>query len=210
MTQTKKLVYKVHTCRGFTLIELLVSISIFTLLTGLILVNHGRFTSAILLENLAYDVGLSIREAQVFGLSVKEFEVGSGEFQTGYGVHFSKDTPRSYIIFADRNSDERYNDTPVCGEPLSECIEIFTIQRGNFIADFCGTLPDGTEKCDSSGLKYMDIMFVRPDPDAIIKSDLPGDTYFDATITIQSPKGAQRDIVTRVTGQISIPQGTSN
>ena len=100
-----------HSNKGFTLIELLVSVAIFTFLTGLILVNHGRFTSAILLENLAYDVGLSIREAQIFGLSVKEFEPGSGQFQQGYGVHFDASTPAQYIIFADRRPSPVFHQT---------------------------------------------------------------------------------------------------
>src|SRR3989344_9303934 len=53
--------------RGFTLIELLVVTGILVLISGLVLANNTRFGGAILLKNLAYDVGLSIREVQVYG-----------------------------------------------------------------------------------------------------------------------------------------------
>ncbi len=47
------------------------------------LANHERFNSSILLDSLAYDIALSIREAQVYGLSVRGI---NADFQVGYGV----------------------------------------------------------------------------------------------------------------------------
>ena len=193
-----------HSNKGFTLVELMVSVGIFTFLTLIVLVNHSRFSGAILLENLAYDIALSIRQAQIFGLSVREFEPGSGEFQPGYGVHFDRTTPTQYIIFADRNLNFRYDDAIACGVTGSECIEEFTIQQGNSISRFCGTLPSSVVEC-SPALSFISAVFIRPDPDAIITSSNPG-FYSDATITIRSPHGVLRDVIVRVTGQISIPQ----
>lgn len=202
--------YKKQTICGFTIIELIVTVSIFSLLTTLILVNHSKFSGAILLENLAYDVALSVREAQVFGLSVKEFEVGSGQFQQGYGVHFDTSTLpiTEYVLFADRNQgifppNGKY-DPASCGGSEPECIEIFTIQKGNIIKEFCATTAGGVEKCSPSDIDYLDIMFVRPNPDAIIQTNLL-ESYASARIIIKEPKGREREVEVFITGQISIP-----
>ena len=48
---------------GFTLVELLVTITIFVILTGVVLVNSNSFDNSVLLNNFAYDVALTIKEA---------------------------------------------------------------------------------------------------------------------------------------------------
>jgi hypothetical protein len=50
----------------------------------------------------------------------------------------------------------------------------------------------------------LDVIFERPNPDAIIKTSLVSDLYNSAVITITSPNGAKWDITTITTGQISI------
>src|SRR3989344_4615422 len=50
--------------RGFTLVELMVVTGILVVITSLILANNTRFGGAVLLENLAYDIALSMRKAQ--------------------------------------------------------------------------------------------------------------------------------------------------
>ena len=84
--------------RAFSLIELLVAVSIFVVISTVILANHSRFNSSVLLGALAYDLALSVREAQVFGTSVREF---SSSFQVGYGVHFEIGSPQLFYFFAD-------------------------------------------------------------------------------------------------------------
>jgi len=184
---------------GFSLVELLVSVAIVTVITTVVLVKHSQFSGNILIENLAYDVALSIRQAQVFGLSVREFGVGSGTFDIGYGVHFDSGVNDSYILFADRNRNSVYDGS-------QEIVEVFTLRRGNTIAQLCGVLPNRTEKCSPGGIAYLDIVFERPDPDAIIKSDVAADTYTTARITVRSPRGVERNVVVIFTGQISVPQ----
>src|SRR3989344_1409035 len=60
-TQNSKLKTK-----GFTLIELLVVSAIVVMLATVILSSHGKFGGQVLLQNFAYDVALSIRQAQVY------------------------------------------------------------------------------------------------------------------------------------------------
>ena len=73
---------KIHTgflklrSRGFTLYELLISMAIIVLVAGIVIYNHKRFETDIEITNVAYRVALELRQAQVYGISVKQF---SGE-----------------------------------------------------------------------------------------------------------------------------------
>jgi hypothetical protein len=178
-------------------VELIAAVAVFLIITTIVLVKHSEFSGTLLVENLAYDIALSVRKAQVFGLSVREFEAGSSEFNVGYGIHFESSDNKSYIFFADRNRNEKYDDS-------SEIIETLILRKGNIISEFCGTLANGTEKCSPSDLSYLDIVFERPNPDAIIKGSIAGDIYASAKVTVRSPQGTEWNINTIITGQISV------
>lgn len=183
---------------GFTLIELLVSLAIIVLITSIVLVNHTRFSGSIFLGNLAYDIALSIREAQIYGLSVREFD---SSFDLGYGVHFDISQNSSFFIFADLNRNQRY-DSP------DDIVEQFTITRRNSISKLCATLPGvaGVEVCSDAGsnpVTVIDVAFNRPNPEAIIK-DGSGTTYKEAVIYIMSDEGDMRSVLVESTGQISV------
>lgn len=185
---------------GFTLIELLVSIAIITVITSVVLVNHNRFNGSIFLGNLSYDVALSVRQAQIYGLSVREF---GGSFNIGYGVHFDDATPTSFFIFADIDRNQRYN------VATDSIVETLTITRRNAISKFCAT-PFGinqTEKCTDSGtpISTLDIAFNRPDPEAVITDNF-GLSYASARIEVMSEEGETRNVVVEGTGQISVQQ----
>lgn len=183
--------------KGFSLVELVVSVAIFTIIMSVILVRHSQFSGTLAVENLAYDIALSIRKAQVFGLSVREFKEGGGSFNVGYGLHFDSNINDSYIFFVDANRNKKYDDS-------SEIIEVFALNKVNTISKFCAVISSGSEKCSNSEITYLDIIFERPNPDAIIKSNLVSDLYNSAVITIVSPNGDEWNIITITTGQISI------
>lgn len=184
--------------KGFTLIELLVSVAIITIITSIVLVNHNRFNGSIFLGNLAYDVALSVRQAQIFGLSVREF---NGTFDIGYGVHFDVTTPKSFFIFADIDRNQRYNSS------VDSVVDTLTITRGNSISKFCATAFGGSpvEKCSDSGspITTLDVSFNRPDPEAIIKDNI-GTSYSSARVEIMSSTGDTRNVIVEQTGQISV------
>lgn len=182
------------TRRGFTLVELLVVLSILTVISSILLANHTRFNSTVLLTSLAYDVALSVREAQVYGVSVRQF---SDDFQVGYGVHFS--TSNSYAFFADTNANQIYDDG------VDSIIRSYSLSRGHAIQSFCGVTSVGVERCSDSEtpITFLDVVFFRPDPDAIMKSNEAG-TYSRAIITVSAPTGDTRTIEVASTGQISV------
>lgn len=188
--------------RGFSLIELLVSIGILTAITSVLLANHSRFGGNLLVGNLAYDIALSIRQAQLFGLSVREFKPasGGGRFDFGYGVHLSSSDLNTYTLYADFNLDNVYQ------TGVDEIEEIFNIRKGYGIKKFCATQIGGAVDCSDTGaISTLNITFLRPDPDANIRVSGSMVAYRSATVVVQSPQGRERTILVESTGQISIP-----
>ena len=184
--------------RAFSLIELLVVVGIFTVISTIVLANHSRFNSSVLLGSLAYDIALSVREAQVYGLSVRGV---NANFQVGYGVHFA--TANSYILFADTNANKKYDDG-TGSEPADTVVSSYSLSAGHQISRFCGVTALGAEECsDTSVIDRLDIVFFRPDPDAVISSANPG-IYSAAHVTVRSSVVETRTISIASTGQISV------
>jgi len=192
-----------QTSRAFTLIELLVVMAIFMLITGIILANNTKFNSSALLGSLAYDVSLSIREAQVYGLSVQtfgsKFSATGYNIQVGYGIHFDATTPTSYFLFADSNANKYY-------DSADTVLQTYTVGTNHFIKSFCGINSYGQQDCSDDGdspINHLDIVFFRPNPDANISPTNYGPSS-SAKIVVASPSGETRTITVQSTGQISV------
>jgi prepilin-type N-terminal cleavage/methylation domain-containing protein len=189
---------------GFTLIELIVVMAIFTFLTTVILANNARFGGVILLENLAYDIGLSIRKAQVYGIAVRGF--GGSDFDLGYGIHFDSATPTTYVLFGDVYPTGAGNG--LYESDQGELVESITMQGGFRVANVCATAGGGAE--ESCGLGTLDIFFRRPEPDAYISANGVSGVVDQAAlqqqgrILLESPRGDQISVVIEATGQIAV------
>ncbi len=209
---------RLKTSVGFTMIELIVTVSIFIVVTTVLLASYPKFSSRIMLEDVAQQVALSVRQAQTYGLSVKEF--GAGGLFPGYGIYFPSpvNDNKSFTIFADTNGDKKYN-LVGCGIVGSECLDKFTIQSGERIYALCvnlkndgvapfSTIDDlvGVTNCGS--INSLHVSFTRPNPDATITAYLGGanydSSYSDAEIVVASPRGEVKTIVVWLTGQISV------
>jgi prepilin-type N-terminal cleavage/methylation domain-containing protein len=162
--------------KGFTLVELLVTISIFAILTSVVLFSQAKFNSSILLTNLAYDTALTIRQAQTYGINIKNFvtlDEGTGKAInnfTPYGVHFEtgENNNKSFVLFADLNDSGVFSGDVTTCEPADGCVNRYNITRGNYISDICRSPgSSGGEQCNDH-IKSADIIFKRPNPDAII------------------------------------------
>ncbi len=186
---------------GFTLIELLVSISIFMLITTIAVVNNNQFNSSVLLTNLAYEIGLSIRQAQVYGITVKQTSASAAKFDSGYGIHFSlSDAPSSYTLFEDVKPTGGTNDH-IYTSGVDTAVETYRIQKGNTIKKICVR-----NNCTSSGdfESTVDISFIRPNPDAYIRAGGNSTPLNFAQICVASPRGTFRKVKVDNTGQISV------
>ncbi|TSC69168.1 MAG: hypothetical protein G01um101456_312 [Parcubacteria group bacterium Gr01-1014_56] len=198
---------------GFTLVELLVVLAIITMLSAVFIFQQRRFDSSTLLRSLAYSVALSIRQAQTYGTSVRQFGTSAGSFNYSYGVYFSTGDASHYYLFADKPPYDKQR--AVDG---SEDVQRFTIGKGYTLVQFCASpSAGGSPQCtDSSGsaLTWLVVYFKRPNPDACFATNndasacsTTASTYKDAYIRIQGPTGGANDtrrISVTNTGQISV------
>lgn len=188
---------------GFTIIELLVTISIFVILTGIVIFSYANFNSNILLTNLAYDTALTVRQAQNYGINIKGFN-DSAKF-VPYGVHFNMINPKSFILFADIDYDINNPDsqTLFTGNPAvckvdEGCISKYNIKRGNYISKIC--IQNGSN-CDE--VNKLDILFKRPNPEAIIFGDNMKKNN-TAIITLSSIDGKIKEVEIHPNGLIQV------
>lgn len=199
------------------MIELLVVTAIIVVITGVVLVNNSRFGGVVLLENLAYDMALSIRQAQVFGISVARF--GTSNFSSGYGVSFDLAHPTAYALFADLSVNGLYDadlsvnglyDCTTPGAADCELVRATTIGQGFYIQSLCVTPAGGTESC--AGTTKLDVLFKRPEPDAWISDSTAGASCTltpnacaeSARIILESPRGNTMSVVVEGNGQVAV------
>lgn len=205
--------YVLRTNRAFSLIELIVVVAIITIITSVVLVNNGKYGGSVLLQNLAYDIALSIRQAQVYGISVRGFN--SGDFSAGYGMHFSIDDKIHYELFADKNGNGLFNSSLVPSEDENVLPSPYVIGRGYSIVKLCA--PAGTNSSGCNSVRQLDVMYKRPEPDAHISARNgsgggdeqscilhPNQCQESGRIVVESPRGDIKSIVVEATGQISV------
>lgn len=216
------------TKKGFTLVELMVTVTIMMIMTAVVLFNYNRFNESTLLSTFAYDMSLTIRQAQVYGVAVSETP-GTGQssvigndplaysgFSSPYGVYFDSTdgiaTP--FMLFADIDKDGKY--TASDGLPL----QTYKFQRGIKIKEICYTDSSGGTKTCGSDLgagptitktaTRLSVTFKRPDPEAkIVPLDSGGlqvgTNVSSAIIYLENVDGTlTRSIVVESTGQISV------
>jgi prepilin-type N-terminal cleavage/methylation domain-containing protein len=197
--------------RGFTLVELLVVISIMLILTSVFVLRQQRFNSSTLLRSLAYSVALSVRQAQVYGTSIRESSVGAFDANTSakaYGIYFSSGSTGSYILFADANNNGQYDS--------GESVQAFTLSQGYAISKFCATTGAAVQRCWtalSPTIANMTIIFKRPNPDSCFATSIaanacqtgasPSETYASGYVQIKSSSDT-RSVTITLTGQITV------
>lgn len=186
---------------GFTLIEMLAVIGIMAVISGIILVNNNRFGGVVLLQNLAYDIALSIRQAQGMGIAVQRFQ---SSFSSAYGMHFQVDSSgaATYVLFADvLEPEDGFYACPQPNTPNCELVQSTTIATGYRISQLCVTPPGEAERCDATSL---DITFKRPEPDAYIRSSIASGINESGSIHVTSPRGDTKVITVQANGQIAV------
>jgi prepilin-type N-terminal cleavage/methylation domain-containing protein len=197
---------------GFTLVELMVTVSIMLIILGTLVFHQSTYSDGAALNNLADTIGLTLRQAQIYGISVKEFNTGSNNFSVAYGADFDilpSAGNNAYIFFADLSPQNGIYDSgwscPIGG--TSECITKSSITGGNTISSLCEIPLTGPNNCS---IGRIDITFLRPEITANM-------AFFDsagnplslsgvkgAQIKLLSPGGSTRSVTIYTTGQISV------
>lgn len=191
--------------KGFTLVELLVTITMFVIITGVVLVNSNQFDSTVLLHNFAYDVALTIKQAQSYGVNVRESS--SGSFDYSYGVRFDlTQSPTNFVLFTDINNSSSTNSVVLCpaNDPSSECLQKYSMQKGTHVLSMCA----GANESSCSTADQLSILFHRPNLKALIYYG-SGGTFVPteqsyAEIVLASADNATSTVVVTSIGQIYV------
>lgn len=190
--------------RGFTLVELLVSIAIIVIITSIVLVRYDKFDSTVLLKNTAYDVALTIREAQVRSVSAMRGDGVTTKSKYPYGVTFTPGATLGKEYTSFRYNDEISYPRYTGGTATVNDILKMTIDRTMYISDVCA-VTGMTYNCT---INRLDISFRRPEFKALFYADgYAGamSSIDSVAIVLESPNGAEKFevSVTRL-GQITV------
>lgn len=208
--------------RGVTLIELLVVVAIITVLASVIVIGQGAFNKTVLLTNTAYDVALTIRSAQTFGLSNRTESLVLNN--TGYGIHFAKSANASFLLFADSDTvfDNCHTSSSGIGNTApdyipGDCVynsstennafaQTYKLGNGITFTNICASQNGTSYTCN---LDSLDIVFARPNTKALITTNGQGynqaQPYISAYVVLAAPQGVYNKYVCmRQTGEIHI------
>ena len=179
--------------RGFSLVELLVTLAISTIIVGGVLIRFNAFDSVVVLKSIAYEVALTIREAQVFAVSATGNQAMTSQFDQPYGVHFDLANPQQYILYENAAGTLEYGS----GDTI---IETFTMNQKYEINDICVTPASGGESCTATTLS---VAFQRPEFRAYI---FPGTDPVQSrvTFTMVDDPSTTFSVVVGVTGNITV------
>jgi len=186
--------------KGFTLIEMLISVGIFTVMSGIILANYPEFRSRSALDNLTAQIAIVFREAQVYGISVRE--EGAANFSTGYGVHvdITGENKKQLIIFADRNNDTIFD------KNRDSVLETFNLTGGETISELCAPSCVGGTGIRPMYPNSLTAVFVRPNPDAYFAiNEIRNPSMSSISLKVSNRSGSySRYVEVYTTGQISV------
>ncbi len=189
---------------------------IIVLITSFVLFRQQGFQSATLLRSLSYSIALSVRQAQVYGVSVRESAAGTGVFAQGYGAYFGNSGLADYshyLLFADANGDGQYT--------ALEELPRFTIGNGRgtdyLIKNWCAHSIVSGDQCGfgtGTTITTLTVYFRRPNPDACFATSQSPTACATATtpavydyayVQLQSFTGTDyRTIKISSTGQIAV------
>jgi len=220
--------HKPNRQRGITFVEMSVSLAVLSIIMSSLVFYHRGFTDRLEITNLAYDIALTIREAQVSGSAVRGTDLGG--FDHAFGIRFfiggsggNIGSDKAFISFVDLSNgvggdpDGLYNGNFNCRD--EECIRKIEIGRGNFIKKVCWRENNSSLKCNSntnsSPPRGVDITFLRPKLDATTKFLTYGGGWEgegqvinndgrEAVICLESPQGGKKTVHVLPTGQIFV------
>ncbi len=207
---TKKidnLKFVIRNCnKGMSYVELIVVLSIFSVMSSIMIFNYKDFQAKVDIKNLASDIALKIVEAQKSSLSGKlppslQYNMISSPsiWKPSYGIYINRVSDnKSFIYFTDVNPiDNLYTNSNCSGE----CLDKITITKGNYISSLDVFYQGGT----NASLNDLTITFSRPNSGAVIKSS--ASFIFPISyiqITIASPQAVTAKIKLYLSGRVQV------
>jgi len=141
--------------RGFTVMELLVSISIFIVITLLVISNFKLGDRRSRLRLYAQEMTSVLRDAQ--NLALTAAPLPSGYIPAAYGVHFEPDK-NSYLIFADLSTPSNY----LYNKGIDADVQLFNLGDDHYISAVnVPQVKNGA--CQSVNPPNLDIVFTVPE-----------------------------------------------
>ena len=165
--------------KGMSYVELIVVLSIFSLLSGVIIYNYQGFQSKVDIKSLANDIALKIVDAQKTSLSGQLPQATfASDWKPSYGVFFdlySKSSSfdnKGFVYFVDLDQDGM---TVGCtskkdGDGGTECLEKVSLTKNNIISKlvvFYQSDPNNPSPLKDADLA---ITFSRPSSSAVFYS----------------------------------------
>lgn len=195
--------YKLN--KGMTYVELIVVLSIFSIMTSIVLFNYGAFQQKVDIKVLANDIASKIVEAQKAALSgalpLRDYTIVPN-WKPSYGLYFDSSTSnnKNFIYFADLDQLGDYTDSGSCNSTTDECLDNIVITKNNSISKIDTYLgPNNTE------ITNLTVIFKRPNSGAMLYSDGTLLSNFDyVQITITSSSGINAYIRIYPSGRIQI------
>jgi prepilin-type N-terminal cleavage/methylation domain-containing protein len=191
--------------RGFTIIELIVVSALFGVMAVVAVMGQSRLDNNLLIDNMAYEIALAIREAQVYGLATRQ---SASDFNVLYGIHFDENSNTFFTYskpHANPDASGKYDAN------ISVKVDTYQLAPRMSISQICA-LSVNSMFCQGDVTRRVDIAFIRPNPDArFYFYDTNGDplnpggqTISSARITVRSDRGIERRITIGLTGQITV------
>lgn len=184
--------------RGFSLIELLISTAIIALISAIVIVRFTSFDSTVLLKSLAYEVAATVRDAQVYAVSVVQNNPTT--YKNTFGVSF---TPGSnqYVFFTYAGSGiPKYTAT-------TQALNTYKMGGTMEIQDICVFSSSSGPSGDCSPAR-LDISFRRPEFRALFFAEgysQPSEDISSVQIKLGSPTGGDVWLIqVSLLGQITV------
>lgn len=189
--------------KGMSYVEIIVVLSIFSVLSSVVIYNYGQFQAKVDIKSLASDIALKIVESQKSALSglLPQSSV-SDTWKPSYGVYFNlASNPvtdnKSFVHFVDLNQNTFF-DGSAC---TVECLNKVSITTSNTISGLTVFYQNG----QSATLNDLTVSFTRPNSGATLTSS----TTFTATVSyveikVLSPKSPSATIRVYPSGRIQV------
>jgi len=164
--------------KGMTYVELIVVLSIFSIMSSIILFNYREFQGKVDIKNLASDIALKVVEAQKASLSgslppaTSQYPVTT-TWKPSFGVYFdttSENNKKNFIYFTDLDNTTPSQNGVFDGSGsgcTGECLEQITITKGDYISKLEVFYQNNPTPVN---LDDLTISFSRPNSGAVLVS----------------------------------------